>query len=103
MLTRCWQLEFQRPTFASVMPGITDTAMMDTIRSSENMAPDKLDFFQNLKQNDKLILPDTVALFLCWLLLDTEQSEYGAKEWDIYDVTHHVFWLPSTHVVPSLE
>ena len=103
MLTRCWQLEFHRPAFASVMPGITDTAMMDTIRSSENMAPEKLDFFQDLKQNNKLILPDTVALFLTWLLLDTELAEYSAKEWDIYDVTHHVSWLPSTHVVPSLE
>lgn len=103
MLTRCWQLESASPAFASVMPGIIDTDMVAMIRHSEHMDPDKLNFFKELKQNDRLLSPDTVALFLCWLLIDINISEYVAKEWDIYDIAHHAFWLPQNHTVPSLE
>ncbi len=103
MLTRCWQLESASPAFASVMPGIIDTDMVAAIRQSEHMDPDKLNFFKQLKQNNQLLSPDTVALFLCWLLLDIKTSEYVAKEWDIYDVAHHASWLPTNHTVPSLE
>lgn len=103
MLTRCWQLECAAPAFASVMPGIIDTDMVAMIRHSEHMDPDKLHFFKQLKQNNQLLSPDTVALFLCWLLLDIKPSEYVAKEWDIYDVSHHAAWLPRHSIVPPLE
>ena len=103
MLTRCWQLECASPAFASVMPGIIDTDMVAMIRHSEHMDPDKLNFFKQLKHNNQLLSPDTVALFLCWLLLDIKTSEYVAKEWDIYDASHHASWLPNNHTVPSLE
>lgn len=101
MLTRCWQLECQQPIFASVMPGIIDTAMVDTIRNSKHMHPEKLDFFQRLKRNNQLLSPDTVALFLCWLLMDVEPSDYVSKEWDIYDRSHHASWLQTNHQVPD--
>ncbi len=103
MLTRCWQLECKSPAFASVMPGIIDTDMMTTIRHSDHMDPEKLDFFKQLKQNNQLLSPETVALFLCWLLLDIETSRYTSKEWDIYETSHHASWLPKTHLVPSWE
>lgn len=103
MLTRCWQLESVSPAFASVMPGIVDTDMSAIIRESAQMDTDKLEFFQQLKQNNRLIAADTVALFLCWLLLDVETSDYVKQEWDIYDTSHHAAWLPSDHVVPPLE
>jgi NAD(P)-dependent dehydrogenase (short-subunit alcohol dehydrogenase family) len=103
MLTRCWQLECTSPAFASVMPGIIDTDMAMLIRQSEHMDPEKLNFFKQLKQNNRLLSPDTVALFLCWLLLDIKPSEYVAKEWDIYDAAHHASWLPTNHTAPSLE
>lgn len=102
MLTRCWQLEYADPAFASVMPGIIDTDMMTTIRHAASMDPEKLNFFQELKNNDQLLKVETVAKFLSWLLLDVEKSEYVAKEWDIYDTTHHYCWLPKDHVVPSV-
>ncbi len=103
MLTRSWQLEYTTPAFASVMPGIIDTGMMSTICQSEQMHPEKLSFFRQLKQHNQLLSPATVALFLCWLLLDVEASLYGSKEWDIYDTSHHAFWLPKNHDVPSLD
>ena len=103
MLTRCWQLECSTPAFASVMPGIIDTDMITTICQSEQMHPEKSNFFRQLKQNNQLLSPETVALFLCWLLLDIETSVYVSKEWDIYDTSHHASWLPRTHIVPALE
>lgn len=103
MLTRCWQLECTTLALASVMPGIIDTEMMTTICQSDQMHPDKLNFFRQLKQNNQLLSPETVALFLCWLLLDIETSVYVSKEWDIYDTSHHLSWLPKSHVVPALD
>lgn len=103
MLTRCWQIEGNSPAFASVMPGIIDTEMVATIRGSHHMDPEKLDFFKQLKQNNQLLSPDTVALFLCWLLLDIKTSEFSSKEWDIYDTVHHPFWLPKGQIIPSIE
>ena len=103
MLTRCWQLESEPVAFASVMPGIIDTPMQAKIRNAAHMEPNKLDFFQSLKEENQLLLPDTVALFLCWLLLDIDKSAFVSREWDIYDTTHHHAWLVSPHRVPPLD
>ena len=103
MLTRCWQLECTRTAFASVMPGIIDTDMQASIRNAQHMAPDKLDFFKQLKQHNKLIAPETVAVFLSWLLLDIDTALYESKEWDIYDTSHHPSGLIFPHKVPSLD
>ena len=103
MLTRCWQLEQDEIAFASVMPGIIDTDMQHIIRHASSMSDEKRDFFQQLKRDEQLLSPETVALFLCWLLLDVERVEYQSKEWDIYDKNHHGRWLPSDHGVPMWE
>jgi benzil reductase ((S)-benzoin forming) len=103
MLTRCWMLESTQTAFASVMPGIIDTAMQARIRESTLMAPEKLDFFKQLKEHNHLLTPDTVASFLCWLLLDITSERFSSCEWDIYDTSHHAEWLMPPHQVPSLE
>ena len=103
MLTRCWQSEMTEVAFASVMPGIIDTPMQATIRASNHMAFKKRDFFRQLKQENRLITPETVAAFLCWLLLDIDTSEYSSQEWDIYDTSHHSAWLIPPNIVPVLE
>lgn len=103
MLTRCWQLEVDDVYFASVMPGIIDTDMQAYIREARNMDSEKQAFFKELKQEDKLISPETVASFLSWLLLDVDSSVYQSKEWDIYDESHHENWLTFPHSVPPLE
>ncbi len=103
MLTQSWQLECRDPAFASVMPGIIDTPMQDKIRHSSDMEADKLNFFKELKTNNKLLAPETVALFLTWLLLDVESKTYVDKEWDIYDNSHHRHWLIEPYQVPSFE
>lgn len=101
MLTRCWQLESKETAFASVMPGITETAMQDVIRQGTGMEKERLAFFTRLFQENRLIRPNTVALFLTWLLLDLPTAEYVSQEWDIYNKAHHPFWLIAPHEVPE--
>lgn len=103
MLTRCWQLECSHLAMANVMPGIIDTDMQGYIRNASHMDPEKINFFKRLQQERQLLSPKTVALFLCWLLLDITKADYVSKEWDIYDKTHHHQWLTPPHVVPSWE
>jgi len=103
MLTRCWQLESERVSFASVMPGIIDTDMQAQIRKASHMQPEKSDFFKRLHETKQLLTADTVALFLCWLLLDIDTEHYVSQEWDIYDKSHHSDWLVSPHLVPPLD
>lgn len=102
MLTRCWQTECPEIASASVMPGIVDTTMQAVIRASEHLAPEKHHFFHELKNNNQLVSPETVAMFLAWLLLDITQEQYVSHEWDIYDSSHHKAWLPDGTIAPKL-
>lgn len=103
MMTRCWQMESAEIAFASVMPGIIDTNMQEKIRAASHMNSEKVDFFKRLKQDERLLTPETVAAFLCWLLLDVDASVYVSREWDIYDTSHHSAWLIPPNIVPALE
>lgn len=103
MLTRMWQLESKEVAITSVMPGIVETEMMKTIRKSEEMDADKSKFFQELKTKNQLISPEVVACFLSWLLLKCNASTYISQEWDIYDTTHHMHWLPRQDAVPTWD
>jgi benzil reductase ((S)-benzoin forming) len=103
MLTKCWQLEEQRFLTTSVLPGISDTAMFASIRHSDLLPTTNSDFYKQLYDNQRIIKPEVVALFLSWLLIDCNADDYQSKEWDIYDTTHHNEWLKPPHTVPSLE
>lgn len=104
MLTRSWQLEEPELLLASVMPGIIDTAMQDMIRAaSPNMDPNKHAFFCELKATGRLLSPETVATFLAWLLVEATPEQYIAQEWDIYDVSHHAYWLRPPYHVPDIQ
>lgn len=102
MLTLCWQEESNDIAFASVMPGIVDTEMQELARENDQMDEAKRLFFQNLKTTGKLLACDTVAEFLVWLLLETTAEQFSAQEWDVYDTSHHSFWLKAPHSVPPL-
>lgn len=103
MLTRCWQLENPQMAFSSVMPGIIDTDMQALIRRAEFMDEDKRHFFLALHREGRLLAADTVASFLCWLLLDVDKEQFVSKEWDIYDTSHHQSWLAAPQQVPYWE
>lgn len=93
MLYQLFKREIPDVLFASVKPGITDTAMQATIRAVNKMSPDDHGFFSEMKENDKLLSPTVVAQFLTWLLLDVDGNQYIQEEWDIYDESHHKKWL----------
>src|SRR3990167_549311 len=94
MLTKCYQAEYNDPVFAYVMPGIVDTPMSETIRATKDaMSKEVLAFHKKLHKDKHLISAKNVAAFLAWLLLDTPKDQYVAREWDIYDKTHHKNWL----------
>ncbi|KTD56524.1 SDR family NAD(P)-dependent oxidoreductase [Legionella shakespearei] len=99
MLTQCWQLESHRVAFANVMPGIIDTDMQAIARKGSEMDPEQVAFYQRLKDNNRLVSPETVAEFFVWLLLDTDKETYTSKEWDLYDTSHHSAWLKAPHQV----
>lgn len=99
LLTKCWQLESDSVAFSSVKPGIIDTEMQAIARKGVNMDPESVAFYQRLKQNNRLITPETVAEFLTWLLLDIDHDAYVSQEWDIYDTAHHANWLRPPHQV----
>lgn len=103
MVTRSWQLDEPNLLMTSVMPGIVDTDMQTTIRHAQHMEPDKHAFFCELKATGRLLSSETVAKFLVWLLLDISGAEYVSKEWDIYDIQHHPFWLKPPHIVPQID
>lgn len=100
MLTQCWQLESPSVAFAHVMPGIVDTEMQAIARTGVSMDKEQSAFYQQLKQNNRLLTPEAVAQFLVWLLLDVDKTAYSAKEWDIYDSSHHNAWLSAAHQIP---
>jgi len=103
MVTRTWQEECPHMAIASVMPGITDTDMMGQIRHSSTMDSDKRQFFEDLKQSDRLLKTDCVASFLQWLLLKISSEEFRSKEWDIYDQIDQERWLRPPFQVPHWE
>lgn len=103
MLTRCWQVESTNTAFASVMPGIVDTHMQVLARQNDKMDADQVNFYKSLKADNRLLTPTVAALFLTWLLLDVEKSDFIAQEWDIYDTSHHSSWLTEPHRVPHWE
>lgn len=103
MLTQCWQLEAKEVVFTSVMPGIVDTDMQAIARQGINMDAEHTQFYRQLKNTQRLLSPETVAQFLVWLLLDIDKELYQAKEWDIYDSSHHQAWLKPPHQVPHWE
>lgn len=103
MLTQCWQLEHPDLALTSVMPGIIDTEMQQLIREAQFMHPEKLAFFKTLYEDNRLLSPVTVAAFLGWLLLDADPKLYSSKEWDIYDKSHHQYWLRDPNKIPDWE
>lgn len=99
MLTKCWQIEMNHLAFASVMPGIIDTDMQTILRSDANLDQEKMAFFRQLYLQNQLLNTATVASFLSWMLLDVDKTWYCSQEWDIYDTTHHRYWLKPPHEV----
>lgn len=77
-LTRCMAAEQSKIIAVSLRPGVIDTAMQDQIRSEGqgHMPPDMLQYFQQLKETNRLEPPEVPAKSLAWLAL------YCPPEWN---------------------
>ena len=87
MIYECLKLEFKQSNihFGSIMPGIADTPMQDTIRTFSSVQFPDVKRFQNYKAKKELVSPDKVGEFIAHLLLDVSAEVYSEKEWDMYD------------------
>jgi benzil reductase ((S)-benzoin forming) len=102
MIYQCLKEEFgESVSFGSVMPGIVDTEMQAVIRHTDDTVASNIEFFRQLKDENKLLTSQTVANFLAWLLLSISAKRYAEQEWDIYDGAHHREWLPKGQSVPN--
>ncbi|MGD9488133.1 MAG: SDR family NAD(P)-dependent oxidoreductase [Calditrichaceae bacterium] len=77
----------------SIRPGVVDTPMQDKIREVPESDFPALQKFINLKEQNKLSAPSIVAKFISWILLETADDEFSAREWDIRDESHQEFWM----------
>lgn len=77
-LTRCMAAEQSRIIAVSLRPGVIDTAMQDQIRKDGpgHMPPDMMQYFQQLKETNRLEPPEVPAKSLAWLAL------YCPPEWN---------------------
>lgn len=77
-LTRCMAVENNRIIAVSLRPGVIDTAMQDQIRRDgpAHMPPDMMQYFQQLKETNRLEPPEVPGKALAWMAL------YCPPEWN---------------------
>lgn len=102
MWTEILKIEFQKYgiEIATVVPGEVDTPIQKTLREiSPEIFPLAMEF-QGAAENNTLITGRLCASFLAWVLLNTTRDEYSNREWNIYDETHHRYWLKEKLPLP---
>jgi len=76
----------------SVKPGIVDTPMQGVLRKQDKTNFPEVERFKQFKESKALRSAEDVANFLSWLLFQTKDDEFSAKEWDIGDESHQHQW-----------
>lgn len=87
-------------SFGSAMPGIVDTPIQEKIRAIEPKIFPQVSIFKGFFERDELLSPSTVAKFLAWLLLNTNNEKFIQADWDIYDNSHHSQWADPGEIKP---
>jgi len=77
----------------SVIPGEVDTPMQQNLRDASFDYFPLVNEFNEAYRHDALIPATICASFLAWLLLDTTEEHFLEQEWNIYDESHHQYWL----------
>lgn len=95
MLYQCFREELKEFNIAvgSAKPGVVDTPMQEVLRSQDKVQFPDVERFVQFKKSNSLRSPENVAAFLSWLLCETQDEEFSAKEWDVADQSHHRHWL----------
>jgi len=86
-------LEGTGVSVASVHPGVVDTeGLWEHAQLAHAAELPHAAYFDRLKEEGGMLDPTHVAKFLRFLLQDTNNEEYSAKEWHIKDETHWKRW-----------
>ncbi len=85
MLYRVWTLELKDRGIrvGRVRAGVVDTPMQDRVRHATPDTFPALDKFLKLKEEGKLLDPQTVARYIGCLLTATDDETFSKQEWDI--------------------
>ena len=78
---------------AGFKPGLVDTDLVrGFLAKSETEFPSRA-AYQAYLDRGEISMPETVAAFAAWLLLDVEAVRFSTTEWDIRHTEHHPEWL----------
>lgn len=96
---RCLNVELaERSIYAGILwPGIMDTPMAEKLRTQFEPTARAL----YIKLQEQLLEPSLVAQFVAWVLLNTNNSEFSNKTWNIYDSEQQAHWLPKDRQAPT--
>ncbi|MDH3670099.1 MAG: SDR family oxidoreductase [Gammaproteobacteria bacterium] len=97
MLQQCLKLELAQYAVlvTNAIPGPVNTRMLQAgMVADADVFPDR-DEYGALREQGKLIEPETVGHFYAWLLTQTDDQSYSANQWDIRDQSHHAAWIGS--------
>ncbi len=76
------ELQQHNIKIGSLCPGVVNTPMQDLVRAAKPEYFPALQRFIELKENDELIMPESVADFIYWMLTHTSDDEFTDKEMD---------------------
>jgi benzil reductase ((S)-benzoin forming) len=95
MLQECLKLELagRGILVSSAIPSPVNTPLLiDQMAADVDIFPDGVEY-RRLRTEGRLISPATVARFYRWLLTEVPAEDYCARQWNIQEEFHHVFWL----------
>jgi NAD(P)-dependent dehydrogenase (short-subunit alcohol dehydrogenase family) len=97
MLQQCLKLELAQHAIlvTHAIPGPVNTRMLQAgMAADADVFPDSAEYGA-LREQGKLIEPETVGRFYAWLLTQTDDQSYSDDQWDIRDESHHTAWVGS--------
>ena len=92
-LVKTLKKELTELKIASFKPGLVRTEMVENfIHLSEEEFHD-VKVYNDYIARGNILLPETVADFMKWLLLEVNDKDFAETPWDIREEWHHKHWL----------
>jgi benzil reductase ((S)-benzoin forming) len=103
MMFQCFKADNLSPYvhFGCVTPGIVDTSSFKEVALNPYLPEKYRYFYQHLMNENIALKPEVPACFIHWLLSSVEAEQFSSHEWNIYDTSHHKYWLKD-FFVPTL-
>ncbi len=103
MAIKCFKIEYPQLVITKAMPGIVNTSMVKSVITAKSINPQYSNLVLSSQEKHYLVEPETTALFLTWLLLDVDLSRFASNDWNIYDSSHHPYWLVPPHKIVKVK